>query len=54
MKLIIPRFLLEKVASKSLAKEKMSEEDEAYLRLYFQEDISKLETLIEKDLSEWK
>ena len=54
MKLVIPRFLLEKAASKSLKKVTILKEDELYLKLYFLEDICKLEKLIEKDLSHWK
>ena len=54
MKKVIPRFLLEKVASKSLKKVIVSEEDVAYLKPYFYEDICNLEQLINRDLSDWK
>lgn len=54
MKLIIPRFLLEKVAAKTLEKMPLSEEAKLYLNSYFLEDICKLEKLIKKDLSHWK
>ena len=54
MKLVIPRFLLEKLASKSLKKVTILKEDELYLKSYFLEDICKLEKLLEKDLSHWK
>lgn len=54
IKLIIPRFLLEKVAAKTLERKTLSKEDELYLASYFYEDICKLEKLTEKDLSHWK
>lgn len=54
MKLIIPRFLLEKVANRTLKKMFISKEDEMDLRSYFYEDICKLEKLLKKDLSHWK
>ena len=54
MKKVIPRFLLEKVASKSLKKVIVSAEDVAYLKPYFYEDICNLEQLINRDLSDWK
>lgn len=54
LKLIVPRFLLEKVADKTLERMPLSKEDELYLASYFYEDICKLEKLIEKDLSHWK
>lgn len=54
MKQIIPRFLLEKVASKSLKKASVSVDEIAYLKPYFHEDICALEQLIERDLSSWK
>jgi len=54
MKIVIPRVLLEKVASKSLVKEVLSLEDQEYLKPYFDEDIGKLEKLIDRDLSIWK
>ncbi len=54
MKLIIPRFLLEKVADRTLERIPLSKEDELYLSSYFHKDICKLEKLIEQDLSHWK
>ena len=54
MKLIIPRFLLEKVAAKTLERKTLSKKDELYLASYFYEDICKLEKLTGKDLSHWK
>ena len=54
IKLIIPRFLLEKVAKKTLKKMTLSKQDEIYLTSYFLKDICKLEKLIKKDLSHWK
>jgi len=54
MKKIIPRFLLEKVASKSLKKVSILAEDLAYLKPFFLKDICELEQLINRDLSAWK
>ena len=54
MKVVIPRKILEKVASKSLSKISISEEDYNSLKSYFKDDICKLEKLIKKDLSSWK
>jgi len=54
MKKIIPRFLLEKVASKSLKKVSILAEDVAYLKPFFLKDICELEQLINRDLSAWK
>jgi len=45
---------LEKVASKSLDKAVISDEEIEYLKPYFYDDICKLEKLINKDLSSWK
>ena len=54
MKRLISRNLLEKVASKSLEKMMISDDDLIYLKPYFYNDICKLEKLINKDLSSWK
>ena len=54
MKVLIPRKILEKVASKSLSKTSISEDDYKSLQSYFNDDICKLEKLIQKDLSAWK
>ena len=54
MKKLIPRNLLEKVASKSLDKAVISDKEIEYLKPYFYDDICKLEKLIDKDLSFWK
>ena len=54
MKKLIPREILEKVASKSLEKVTISDEDAKDLKPYFYDDICKLEKLIKKDLSAWK
>ena len=54
MKRLIPRNLLEKVASKSLEKISILERDKTYLKPYFYTDICKLEKLINKDLSSLK
>ena len=54
MKLIIPRKILEKVASKSLKKETMSNDEYQALKSFFYDDICNLEKLINADLSSWK
>ena len=54
MKKIIPRKLLERVASKSLVKTSISEKESLNLRPYFYDDICRLEKIINKDLSSWK
>ena len=54
MKKLIPRDLLEQVASKSLERMSILEKDEISLKPYFFNDICKLEKLINKDLSSWK
>ena len=54
MKKIIPRKLLEKIASKSLKKVSISSEDITYLKPFFLKDICELEKLINRDLSNWK
>jgi len=54
MKKMIPRKLLETIASKSLKKVSISSEDIAYLKPFFLKDICELEQLINRDLSDWK
>ncbi|MDC0249371.1 sulfotransferase [Flavobacteriales bacterium] len=54
MKKLIPRQILEKIASKSLDRVKILDEDARSLKPYFHDDICKLEKLIKKDLSSWK
>ena len=54
LKAVMPRRVLEKVASKSLDKMTLLPEDEAYLRPQFTEEIERLEALIHRDLSHWK
>ena len=54
MKRLIPRRLLERVASKSLVYQSISQDDKLRLKPYFYSDICKLEKLIERDLSSWK
>lgn len=54
LKNIIPRIILERVASKSLNKLHIKKSDEEYLKNYYRRDIQKLEALIERDLSIWK
>lgn len=54
LKVMIPRRILEKVASRSLKKAVILEEDITYLKPYFYNDICNLERLINKDLSSWK
>jgi len=51
---IFTRSILEKLASKILKKDVMRDEDRAYLREYFRDDVRKLERLIDQDLSVWK
>jgi len=54
MKVLIPRKVLERVASKSLSKTSISKEDYLKLKPYFYKDICKLEKLLNKNLSAWK
>ncbi len=51
---LVPRAVLEKVASKLLKKDDQPEEAVQYLQQYFKADIEKLEKLIGRDLSTWK
>lgn len=54
LKAHIPIIVLENISSRFLRRLDLSTDDEIYLRRYFQEDISKLERLIDRDLSHWK
>jgi hypothetical protein len=54
IKIIIPRNLLEKIASKSLKRVVILEKYEKYLKPFFRDDVLQLEKLINKDLSKWK
>lgn len=54
LKAVMPRSVLEKVASKSLDKLQLDPADDAYLRAQYTEEIEKLEALIRRDLSAWK
>ncbi len=51
---LVPRSLLEKLASNMLNKDAIPHEASQYLYNYFKEDIIKLEQLINRDLSKWK
>ncbi len=51
---LVPRSLLEKVASKMLKKDDTPSEEKEYLQNYFHADIEKLESLIGRDLGNWK
>ena len=51
---LVPRPILENLASKVLEKSDMDLECRNYLRDYFKSDIEQLEKLIDKDLSHWK
>ncbi|MDA8641899.1 sulfotransferase [Flavobacteriaceae bacterium] len=53
LKSVFPRSILENVASRSLEKKSISKSDQALLKNYFQEDITKLEILLNRDLSKW-
>lgn len=54
MKILIPRILLEKIASKSLSKISITEKDYNSLKSFYYDDICKLEKLLNRDLSSWK
>jgi hypothetical protein len=51
---IIPRFILEALASKMLQKDEMPIKAKNYLNEYFKEDIKKLEILLNHNLENWK
>ncbi|MFP8487476.1 sulfotransferase family protein [Gracilimonas sp. Q87] len=53
MKSIIPRTILEKVASKSLSSMKINFKDEKYLQTYFKEENEKLFDLLGYRIEEW-
>jgi len=50
----IPRKYIEKVASKTLEKSIIPEKTKKSLELFFKDDIEKLESVINKDLTLWK
>lgn len=47
------REIMKKLKSNNLKKVSMFDEDRNYLKEYYQKDIKKLETLIDRDLSHW-
>jgi hypothetical protein len=51
---IIPRSLLERVASKLFKKDDLPFEARVYLQKYFLNDIEKLEKLLDRNLDSWK
>ena len=51
---VIPRSILEKLASKLFKKDVLSQEIRDGLSSYFKNDIEELETLLKKDLTCWK
>jgi len=53
LKSVMPRSILEKVASHSLEKKSISKPEQELLKNYFEDDIAKLETLLGRDLSKW-
>ena len=53
LKSVMPRSVLEKVASHSLKKKFISESEQELLKNYFEDDIAKLGALINRDLSKW-
>jgi hypothetical protein len=52
LKKMVPNWYA-KFRNKTLVKEPMAEEDRAYLRDYYREDVAKLSDLLGKDLSHW-
>lgn len=52
MKTVMPKRYA-RFRAKTLTKEPMAEEDRAYLREYYREDVQKLSNLLGKDLSHW-
>ncbi len=54
LKKYVRREWLEKISSKFMIKEKILDTDANFLKDYYQEDIHKLEKLLDKDLSIWK
>lgn len=51
---LLPRSLLERIASRSLEKESMAPAEREALRRYFREDIERLEELLGRSLAVWK
>jgi hypothetical protein len=54
LKSIVPRSILEKVASRSLQKKSINQSDQELLKQYFKTDITSLEKLLNRDLSKWR
>lgn len=50
----VPRRYLEKIADSLFSKGRMLSETKQYLQRFYSEDITKLESLINKDLSFWR
>jgi|TARA_B110000879_G_C11115245_1_gene489224 hypothetical protein len=53
LKSIIPRRILEKIASRSLEKKSISKPNQELLKNYFEDDIAKLGVLLNRDLTKW-
>lgn len=53
LKSVIPRNVLEKVASRSLEKKSISKSDKELLKNYFEDDIARLGVFLNRDLSKW-
>lgn len=51
---LLPRSMLERIASRSLAKEEMDGGVRDELRRYFRDDIARLEVLLGRSLAVWK
>lgn len=51
---LVPRSVLERIASRSLEKEDMDADTRAVLRCYFHDDIARLEVLLGRSLGVWK
>ncbi len=51
---IVPRSILENISDKLLTKDELSEDIHDYLTNYYQNDIGKLETLLNIDLTKWR
>jgi hypothetical protein len=51
---LLPRSLLEKLASRSLEKEEMDAATRAELRAFFADDIARLESMLGRSLESWR
>jgi len=51
---LVPRSLLERVASRSLEKDEMGDEVREELRSFFRGDVQRLESLLGRNLESWK